>query len=94
MIAKTDFTGAWDYFQSLYAGTLPAAEETALATAAGFASFGELQTKFKARVTESAARIHTSKAAVGPSRTWSALARRTMLRKTSSRNTPSSRSNR
>ena len=66
MIAKTDFLGAWDYFQQLYAGQLPAAEQTALAQAAGFPSFGALQSKFKARVTESAARIHTSKAAVGP----------------------------
>lgn len=66
MIAKTDFTGAWDYFQQIYAGQLPAAEQTALAQAAGFANFGALQTKFKARVAESAQRIHMSKAAVGP----------------------------
>lgn len=66
MIAHADFLGAWDYFQQVYAGQLPAAEGAALATAAGDANFAAFQTRFKARVTESAARIKAAKTAVGP----------------------------
>lgn len=66
MIAKADFSGGWDYFQALYAGTLPSAEKDALVQAAHEESFEALLTKFKARVAESAARIKESKRKVGP----------------------------
>lgn len=66
MISKADFNGGWDYFQNVYAGTLPAAEQAALVSEAGEPSFAALQTKFKARVTESAKRIKTAKDKVGP----------------------------
>jgi beta-glucosidase-like glycosyl hydrolase len=66
MIAKTDFSGAWDYFQMLNAGTLADAEKTAITQAAGFHDFASLQAKFKARVIEASARIHASKHKVGP----------------------------
>lgn len=66
MIAKTDFTGTWGYFQELYAGLLPAAEQQALVTATGYASFDDVRAAFRARVDESAARIHTVKVALGP----------------------------
>ena len=67
MIAKADFNGAWDYFQSLLAGQLPEAEQAALTQAAGEVDFGTLQRKFKARVAQSAERVKAAKAAVGPS---------------------------
>jgi beta-glucosidase-like glycosyl hydrolase len=66
MIAKTDFAGAWDYFQALYANQLPTDEQTALTQAVGAASFDDVRTKFAARIDESAARIHAAKSAVGP----------------------------
>jgi beta-glucosidase-like glycosyl hydrolase len=65
MIAKSDFSGAWGYFQEVYADMLPANEQTELLRATGFASWQELRTKFRARVVESAARIRAAKAAVG-----------------------------
>jgi beta-glucosidase-like glycosyl hydrolase len=65
MIAHADFLGAWDYFQQLFAGTLPAAEQAQLATDAGEPNFAAFQDKFKARVTESAARIKSVKDRVG-----------------------------
>jgi beta-glucosidase-like glycosyl hydrolase len=67
MIAKTDFSGAWDYFQALYANQLPAAEQAALVSATHAADFPAIQAKFAARVDESAARIRSVKKAVGPS---------------------------
>ena len=66
MIAKAEFLGAWDYFQQIQGSQLPEAEAQALAAAAGEPNFAAFQAKFKARVTESAARIKASKAAVGP----------------------------
>ena len=65
MIAKTDFNGAWDYFQNINAGTLPAAEQAALASDAKM-TFQAFQEKFKLRIAESAKRIKTSKDKVGP----------------------------
>jgi len=65
MIAKTDFTGTWGYFQEVYAGMLPAAEQQALVAATGYASFEELRAAFRARVDESGARIHNVKATLG-----------------------------
>ncbi|HUS28787.1 MAG TPA: glycoside hydrolase family 3 N-terminal domain-containing protein [Kofleriaceae bacterium] len=65
MISKVDFTGAWGYFQEVYANMLPAAEQQALLAATGIASWDELRAKFKARITESAARIRSVKAKVG-----------------------------
>jgi beta-glucosidase-like glycosyl hydrolase len=65
MIAKSDFTGAWGYFQEVYANMLPAAEQQALMAATGIASWDELRAKFKARITESVTRIRSVKAAVG-----------------------------
>jgi beta-glucosidase-like glycosyl hydrolase len=70
MIAKTDFAGAWDYFQALYANQLPADEQAALTQAVGAASFSDVREKFTARVDESAARVHAAKAAVGPAATF------------------------
>jgi beta-glucosidase-like glycosyl hydrolase len=67
MIAKTDFTGAWGYFQEVYADMLPAAEKQALVAATGYASWDDLRAAFLARVAESGARIHAVKAAIGPS---------------------------
>ncbi|HTL35919.1 MAG TPA: glycoside hydrolase family 3 N-terminal domain-containing protein, partial [Kofleriaceae bacterium] len=67
MISKVDFTGAWGYFQEVYANMLPVAEQQALLAATGIASWDELRAKFKARITESVARIRAAKAAVGPS---------------------------
>jgi beta-glucosidase-like glycosyl hydrolase len=66
MIAKTDFAGAWDYFQMLFAGQLPVAEQAALVADAKEADFATLQAKFKTRVAESADRINTAKSKVGP----------------------------
>ncbi len=66
MIAKSDFTGGWGYFQEVYANMLPAAEQQALIAATGFTSWDELRAKFRARITESAARIHSVKATLGP----------------------------
>ena len=66
MIAKTDFLGAWTYFQSLLAGQLSAAEQAGLVADAHETDFPTLQAKFKARVTESAARIKAAKTQVGP----------------------------
>jgi beta-glucosidase-like glycosyl hydrolase len=65
MIAKSDFTGAWGYFQEVYANMLPAAEQQALMAATGIGSWDELRAKFKARITESVTRIRSVKAAVG-----------------------------
>jgi beta-glucosidase-like glycosyl hydrolase len=65
MIAKTDFTGAWGYFQEVYADMLPAAEQQALVAATGFASWDDLRAAFRARVDESAARIHMVKSTLG-----------------------------
>jgi len=67
MIAKSDFAGAWDYFQTLYAGSLPAAEQDALVRDSGERDWASLHAKFKARVAESAARIKAAKATVGRS---------------------------
>jgi beta-N-acetylhexosaminidase len=66
MIAKTDFAGAWDYFQSVYASQLPDAEKTALVADAHEDDWSSLVAKFRARVAESAGRIKAAKAAVGP----------------------------
>jgi beta-glucosidase-like glycosyl hydrolase len=65
MIAKSDFSGAWGYFQEVYANMLPAAEQQALMDATGYTSWDDLRAAFRARITESAARIRTAKAAVG-----------------------------
>ena len=65
MIAKSDFSGAWGYFQEVYANMLPAAEQQALMAATGFASWDALRAQFLARITESAARVRASKVAVG-----------------------------
>jgi beta-glucosidase-like glycosyl hydrolase len=65
MIAHADFNGAWDYFQQLNAGTLPAAEQKQLASDAGEPDFATFQEKFKARVVEASARIKASKDRVG-----------------------------
>jgi len=65
MIAKNDFSGAWGYFQEVYADMLPAAEQAELMAATGYASWQELRTQFRARITESAARIRTVKTKVG-----------------------------
>ena len=65
MIAKTDFNGAWDYFQNINAGTLPAAEQAALASDAKM-TFAAFQEKFKARIVEATKRIKASKDKVGP----------------------------
>lgn len=67
MIAKADFNGAWDYFQMVSADQLPADEKTALVQATGAADWASLRAKFRARVTESAARIKDAKTKVGPS---------------------------
>lgn len=66
MIAKAEFSGAWDYFQMLNAGTLGDAEKAAITEAAGYSDFGALQTHFKARIAEAAGRIRASKHRVGP----------------------------
>ncbi len=65
MIAKADFSGAWGYFQLVYADMMPAGEKAELLAATGFASWEELRAKFLARITESAARIRSVKSAVG-----------------------------
>jgi beta-glucosidase-like glycosyl hydrolase len=70
MIAKSDFSGGWGYFQEVYANMLPAAEQQALMAAAGYTSWDELRAAFKARITESVARIRAAKAAVGRSTTF------------------------
>lgn len=70
MIAKSDFSGGWGYFQEVYANMLPVAEQQALLAATGFASWDELRAKFKARIVESVARIRAAKAAVGRSTTF------------------------
>ena len=66
MIAKTDFTGAWGYFQEVYANMLPAAEQQALMAATGYTSWDELRAKFKARIIESVTRIRAVKGILGP----------------------------
>jgi beta-glucosidase-like glycosyl hydrolase len=65
MIAKTDFAGAWDYFQTLFAGQLSASEQAALVADAKEQDLATLQAKFKARVAESAERIRSAKSKVG-----------------------------
>jgi beta-N-acetylhexosaminidase len=65
MIAKSDFSGAWGYFQEVYANLLPAAEQQALLAATGFSSWDALRTAFRARITESAARIRSVKSTIG-----------------------------
>lgn len=65
MISNTDFSGAWGYFEEVYANLLPEAERTALMQATGYTSWDALRTDFKARITESAARIRVVKAQVG-----------------------------
>jgi beta-glucosidase-like glycosyl hydrolase len=65
MISKTDFTGAWGYFQLVYANRMPVGEQQALVAATGYASWDELRTAFNARIEESAARIHRVKTAIG-----------------------------
>jgi beta-glucosidase-like glycosyl hydrolase len=65
MIAKADFSGAWGYFQLVYADMMPAAEQAELLAATGFASWADLRAKFRARITESAARIRAVKSTVG-----------------------------
>jgi len=67
MIAKTDFAGAWDYFQALYANQLPPAEQTALVRATHEADWNAVHAKFVGRVDASAKRIRAVKTAVGPS---------------------------
>jgi beta-glucosidase-like glycosyl hydrolase len=66
MIAKAEFAGGWDYFQNVYAGTLDDAEKAAFVHDANERDWESLQTKFKARVAESAARIKAVKSRVGP----------------------------
>lgn len=66
MIAKADFNGAWDYFQSVYAGQLPEAEQAALVHDAGERDWASLTAKFRHRVEESAERIKAAKTKVGP----------------------------
>jgi beta-glucosidase-like glycosyl hydrolase len=65
MIAKSDFSGAWGYFQEIYANMLPADEQQALMDATGFTSWDDLRAAFGARITESVTRIRAAKAAVG-----------------------------
>jgi beta-glucosidase-like glycosyl hydrolase len=65
MIAKTDFSGAWGYFQEVYADMLPAAEQQALIAATGYASWQALRDAFRARITESAAHIRSVKSTIG-----------------------------
>ncbi|MDX2091684.1 MAG: glycoside hydrolase family 3 N-terminal domain-containing protein [Kofleriaceae bacterium] len=69
MIAKSDFSGAWGYFQLVYADRMPEAEKQALAEATGM-RWDALRAKFRARIEESAARIRSAKAAVGRSTTF------------------------
>ena len=66
MIAKNDFSGAWGYFQLVYANMMPAAEQQALVAATGYASWDELRAKFKARIVDSVTRIRAVKGLVGP----------------------------
>ena len=66
MIAKTDFAGAWDYFQALLANQLPADEQALLVSGAHLQDRAALQERFKARIAESAKRIHAVKTKVGP----------------------------
>ena len=66
MIAKTDFSGAWGYFQEIYANVLPLAEQQALMKATGYMAWDALRTAFRARITDSAARIRGVKSALGP----------------------------
>ena len=65
MIAKTDFSGAWGYFQEIYANVLPLAEQQALMKATGYMAWDALRTAFRARITDSAARIRGVKSALG-----------------------------
>ncbi len=65
MISKSDFNGAWGYFQLVYADRMPEAEKAALVAATGFTSWDALRAAFRARITESATRIREVKAAVG-----------------------------
>lgn len=65
MIAKTEFNGAWSYFQLVWSDRLPEAEKAELVRAAGYASWTELRAAFRARVLESAARIKTVKTSLG-----------------------------
>lgn len=65
MIAKADFSGAWDYFQALLASQLPAAEQAELVAATHEADFAAVLAKFRARVRESAGRIRAAKSRVG-----------------------------
>jgi hypothetical protein len=65
MIAKSDFNGAWTYFQQLNASRLPAAEPAELVRITGLGSWEALLAKFQARVQESAARIKAAKQKVG-----------------------------
>jgi beta-glucosidase-like glycosyl hydrolase len=67
MIAKSDFSGAWGYFQEVYADLLPPAEQQALMAATGYTSWDALRTAFRARITGSAARIRSVKGTIGPS---------------------------
>lgn len=67
MIAKSDFSGAWGYFQEVYADMLPAAEQQALMAATGYTSWPDLRAAFRARITASAALIRSVKATVGRS---------------------------
>jgi beta-glucosidase-like glycosyl hydrolase len=66
MIAKTDFSGAWGYFEEVYANLLPVAEQQALVKAAGYPSWDALRTAFRARITESVTRIRGVKSKLGP----------------------------
>jgi len=70
MIPKTDFTGAWGYFQEVYANMLPVPEQKALMAATGYTSWDDLRAAFRARITESVARIRTVKSTLGRSTTF------------------------
>jgi beta-glucosidase-like glycosyl hydrolase len=70
MIAKAEFNGAWSYFQEVYAGQLPAAEQAALVSAAGERDWPTLLRKFKERVAVSAKRIKMAKSRVGDAATY------------------------
>ena len=70
MIAKSDFTGAWGYFQLVHANRMPEAEKQELVNATGLGSWDEVRARFEQRIQDSAARIHQVKSTIGRSTTF------------------------
>lgn len=70
MIAKSDFNGAWGYFQLVHANRMPEAEQQELVNASGLGSWDAVRARFEQRIQESATRIREVKAAVGRSTTF------------------------